>query len=76
MSIELNDGRILKKHIEHAIGSLERPMSDRDLERKFADLANGILTAEKTRKVIELCWGVENLSNAADIVGAGTKAVL
>jgi 2-methylcitrate dehydratase PrpD len=76
MSIELNDGRVLKKHIEHAIGSLERPMSDRDLERKFADLANGILTAEKTRKVIELCWGVENLSNAADIVGAGTKAVL
>ena len=42
MAIELNDGRVLRKRIEHAIGSLEKPMSDADLERKFSDLAEGI----------------------------------
>src|SRR5206468_7012870 len=30
--IKLADGRVLDKHVSDAIGSLERPMSDRDLE--------------------------------------------
>ena len=59
MTIELNDGRTLTRHIEHAIGSLEKPMSDSDLEHKFSDLADGILSAERTKKLIELCWTVE-----------------
>jgi 2-methylcitrate dehydratase PrpD len=75
MSIELNDGRVLQKRIEHAIGSLENPMSDADLARKFTDLAEGILTPQQAANVIELCWKVESLANAADIVAAGTKAV-
>jgi 2-methylcitrate dehydratase PrpD len=75
MSVELNDGRVLQKRIEHAIGSLENPMSDADLARKFTDLADGILTPQQTANVIELCWKVESLANAADIVAAGTKAV-
>jgi 2-methylcitrate dehydratase PrpD len=71
MTIELTDGRRLHKYIEHAVGSLEAPMTDADLERKFTDLAEGILPAEKTRRVIELCWRVEDLPNVAEIVAAG-----
>ena len=41
--VKLKDGRVLTRHIEHAIGSLEKPMSDAALEAKFADLAEGIL---------------------------------
>ena len=73
MTVELNDGRQLHKHIEHAIGSLEAPMSDTDLEHKFADLAEGILPAAKARKVIDLCWKVESLASAGDIVRAGVR---
>ena len=50
MSIELNDGRVLHRRIEHAIGSLEKPMSDADLERKFTDLAEGILPRAADRQ--------------------------
>jgi 2-methylcitrate dehydratase PrpD len=71
MTIELNDGRRLHKYIEHAIGSLEVPMSDADLERKFADLAEGILPPDQTRNLIDLCWRVESLSSAGDIAAAG-----
>jgi 2-methylcitrate dehydratase PrpD len=74
MTIDLNDGRVLHKRIEHAIGSLENPMSDADLERKFTDLAAGILTTQQTSNVMELCWKVESLASAADIVAAGIKA--
>ncbi|MGH8722854.1 MAG: MmgE/PrpD family protein, partial [Burkholderiales bacterium] len=37
--ITLKDGRALTKHVEHAIGSLARPMSDDRLEAKFRGLA-------------------------------------
>jgi 2-methylcitrate dehydratase PrpD len=71
MTITLKDGRRLHKYIEHAVGSLEVPMSDQALERKFTDLAEGILPAKQTRRVIELCWRLEGLSNVAEITAAG-----
>lgn len=73
MTIELNDGRVLSKHVERAIGSLERPMSDRDLERKFVDLADGTLSPERTARLMELCWSVESLGSAGEIAQAGAK---
>jgi 2-methylcitrate dehydratase PrpD len=74
MSIALKDGRQLEKTIQHAIGSLEAPMSDRDLETKFTDLAEGILIPEEIRRLIGLCWRVEKLSSAADIAKAAVPA--
>ncbi len=74
MSITLTDGRVLTKRIEHAIGSLERPMSDADLERKFKDLAEGIIPPQQIATVMERCWTVESLASAGDIVAAGRKA--
>lgn len=73
MSIELSDGQVLRKRIEHAIGSLEKPMSDADLERKFADLAEGILPRQQTAKVMELCWKAESLSDAGEIARTGAQ---
>jgi len=74
MIVELTDGREMHKRIEHAIGSLELPMSDADLELKFADLAEGILPMAQARKVMDLCWKVEGLANAGDIVAAGARS--
>jgi 2-methylcitrate dehydratase PrpD len=35
VSIRLKNGKTVEKHVEHAVGSLARPMSDADLESKF-----------------------------------------
>jgi 2-methylcitrate dehydratase PrpD len=67
MTVVLKDGRTLHRHIEHAIGSLEMPMTDKALEVKFADLADGILPAATIWQAMDLCWKVETLANAADI---------
>ncbi|EJL82851.1 hypothetical protein involved in propionate catabolism, partial [Herbaspirillum sp. CF444] len=72
MTITLKDGRTLHKYIEHAIGSLEVPMSDQQLEAKFADLVKGILTDAQARKLMDSCWKVETLNNAGDIARLGT----
>ena len=67
VSITLRDGRRLERHVEHAIGTLERPMSDADLEAKFRDLTEGVLPAEQTETLIRLCWGVEALQDAGKL---------
>jgi 2-methylcitrate dehydratase PrpD len=67
MTIVLKDGRTLQRHIEHAIGSVEMPMTDQQLETKFADLADGILAAAAIRRVMDACWNVEKLPDAAEI---------
>ncbi len=71
MTIVLKDGRRLNRHIEHAIGSVDVPMTDAQLETKFADLAEGILPPAAVRQLMDKCWTVEGLANAADIARSG-----
>ena len=49
------DGRRLEQHIEQVVGSVERPMSDADLDRKFLDLADGVLPLPQARQLLDLC---------------------
>ncbi len=67
MTITLKDGRKLHKFIKHAIGSVEVPMTDQQLETKFTDLADGILTQAQIRRLMDACWQVAQLPNA-DII--------
>lgn len=60
----LKDGRRVHVFVEHAIGSLERPMSDRDLEAKFHTLADEVIGKAKTDALIAACWEV---GAAADV---------
>jgi len=67
VSITLADGRVLDCHVEHALGSVDRPMSDADLEVKFTGLAEGILPAEQISRLIGLCWSITALEDVAEI---------
>ena len=73
-TIVLKDGRRLDRFIEHVVGSVERPMSDADLEAKFLGLADSVLTANHARRLIEKCWQVETLASAADLAVAARQA--
>ncbi|MFZ9251769.1 MAG: MmgE/PrpD family protein, partial [Hylemonella sp.] len=52
----LKDGRKVHVFVEHAIGSLQNPMTDANLESKFHDLSDPVLGAARTTQVIEACW--------------------
>jgi 2-methylcitrate dehydratase PrpD len=73
MTITLNDGRTLHKFIEHAIGSVEVPMTDQQLDAKFLDLAKDILSQTQAEHLIQLCRNVESLASAAEIAKAATS---
>ena len=51
----LRDGRSQRVFIEHAIGSLERPLSDAQLEVKFRDLAEPVIGNVQAGKLIDAC---------------------
>lgn len=71
--IVLKDGRKLDKHVPHAVGSLERPMSDSDLEAKFRGLCEPIIGKTTTAKLLALCWDVAKLPDAAEICRASIR---
>ena len=74
MMIALKDGRILHRFIAHAIGSIEVPMTDKQLEAKFADLAEGILPPTAIQRVIDACWSIESLPSAGEIARISVSA--
>lgn len=65
--MELNDGRVLEKHVEHALGSTVRPMSDADLEDKFRGLVAGVIPDEQAQQLMELCWKFSTLNDAGEL---------
>lgn len=60
----LTDGRRVHVFVEHAIGSLRRPMSDAALETKFHGMSDRVLGTARTHDLLAACW---NLGNAADV---------
>lgn len=61
VTIIMKDERRLEKYIEHCVGSARNPMSNAQLEAKFAGLVDGILPPDQTRRLMELCWNVASL---------------
>jgi 2-methylcitrate dehydratase PrpD len=73
VTIALTDGRVIESFVEHAIGSLARPMTDADLDAKFHGLADPILGRERAQQALQLCWDVERLDEAALVARAARQ---
>jgi len=67
IAITCSDGRVLKKHILHAIGSLARPMSDDNLEQKFSQLCAPHLPRERSDALISAIWSFDSRSDAGQL---------
>jgi 2-methylcitrate dehydratase PrpD len=67
LTVTLRDGQVLNKHVEHAVGSLARPMTDSELEAKVHGLSDEILGRGGADRLIDLCWSVDRLPDAGDL---------
>ncbi len=65
--IELHDGRVVDRHVEHALGSTQHPMSDADLEAKFRGLVDGVIPDAQAQRLIDLCWQFPTLKDASQL---------
>ena len=70
----LTDGRRVRVFVEHAIGSLARPMSDAQLEAKFHGMADPVLGAERCSALIQACWGLGQAADLRALAALGAQA--
>ena len=64
----LKDGRRVHVFVEHAIGSLQNPMTDANLEAKFHGLSDAVLGAAQTSELISACWAVGQAANVGALM--------
>ena len=70
MEVTLRDGRKLVKYVEHALGSLKRPLSNAELDEKFRRLCAPHLKPGQSDELIELCRTLTRLPDAAQLARA------
>ena len=66
----LRDGRRLRVFVEHAIGSLQRPMSDAALADKFHAQADAVLGRQRVQALVQTCWQAAQLTQARALSSA------
>ncbi len=67
VKVTLKDGRTSEKHVAHALGSLERPLSNEDIEAKFSGLVTGVLGEKQTAELLQLGWSIPKLKDVSEI---------
>ena len=61
--IKTKSGASIEWNIDHAKGTVQNPMSDKDIESKFIQNANSCITLDKTKRIIEMVWNLEKLKD-------------
>jgi len=72
VTLTLTGGERVVKHIEHSVGNLARPMTDRELEDKFRDQASAVLGSKRIDELIALCWKIDTLADCNELIAATT----
>lgn len=70
VTITLKDGSVIDRHVEHALGSVQRPLSTEQLEAKFADQAQAALPAAQIRDIMARCWDIGETADVGSIARA------
>ena len=70
IEVAFKDGSTLTKHVERAIGSRERPLSNEQLEAKFMNQAELVIGEAQSRALLDLAWTIEDLGRAAAVAEA------
>jgi 2-methylcitrate dehydratase PrpD len=60
-----NDGSVLERHVKHAVGSLNAPMDDEALEKKFKNQCAKVLV--NVDLASKACWNIEEVKDISEI---------
>lgn len=74
VTIETNDGRTLHVFVEHAIGSVERPMTDEQLKAKFVDQSEPVIGKKRAEQAWTLSMQLASLTSVKDLLAAAQPA--
>jgi 2-methylcitrate dehydratase PrpD len=63
----LKDGRRVHVRVEHAIGSLQRPLSQAQLDDKFSALVEPVLGAQRVGAIRDACRRLAGLPDVREL---------
>ncbi len=74
MTVTLTDGRRVSRTVRDCIGSRGRPMTDAELDAKFAAAAEGVLRGPEAASLLAAVRGIEQIVDAASLTRAARSA--
>lgn len=74
IAVVLADERRVTKHVDRALGSRERPLTDLQLEEKFRHQASLTIGADATRALMQVAWSLPELDDVTAVTRAATPA--
>ena len=74
LTIETTDGRTLHVFVEHAIGSVERPMSDEQLKAKFVDQSAPAIGQQQAEQAFAVAMRLADCTDAKELLQAARPA--
>lgn len=69
LTVTLADGTEIEKHVQHAVGSLEVPMTDEQLTAKFVDQVALVLGKQGAQKASDDAWKIGEAKDVATSTG-------
>src|SRR5438094_1965315 len=68
VNITTKDGRTFSKQLDYPKGDPRNPLTDAEVEEKFAALAEGVLSAGAQKKVIDAIWSMEKVGSVSKLM--------
>ncbi|ETX13307.1 MmgE/PrpD family protein [Roseivivax halodurans JCM 10272] len=70
ITVTFKDDSSLEKHVERAIGSIDRPLSNEQLETKFLDQAKLVVGSDVAAQALSQAWKIDGAQTPAPIARA------
>jgi 2-methylcitrate dehydratase len=68
VNIATTDGRNVTKQLDFPKGDPRNPLSDQEIEEKFAALADGVLTPGAQKKLRDAIWNLEKVESVSTLM--------
>jgi len=67
LTVHFGDGSKLEKHVQHAVGSLEVPMTDEQLTSKFVD-QTALVLGHRAKQASDQAWKIGEAGDVAAVI--------
>lgn len=67
ISVTLGDGKRIELHVPHAIGSLERPLTNEQITTKFVNQSAPVIGEDATKELLAQAWALEATTEVGQI---------
>jgi len=68
VNIQTTDGRSFSKQLDYPKGDPRNPLTDQEVEEKFAALADGVLSEDAQKRVKDAVWNLERVRSVSELM--------